>query len=182
LTPVDLFGEDAPKIRNRMQAATSGRVRESDVWLTPPEVLEALGPFDLDPCAAPEPRPWPTAARMLTLPTNGLVAPWSGRVWLNPPYGPEAGRWLRRAAEHGDAIAIVPARTETAWAHETVWGAASGVFFFYGRLHFHRRDGVRARHNAGAPHMLVAYGERNVDAIEASGLCGVLVGSWDVIR
>jgi hypothetical protein len=31
-------------------------------WLTPPSILAALGPFDLDPCAAPEPRPWPTAA------------------------------------------------------------------------------------------------------------------------
>ena len=25
----------------------------SDVWLTPPEIIDAVGPFDLDPCAAP---------------------------------------------------------------------------------------------------------------------------------
>lgn len=36
----------------------------TDVWLTPPPVLDALGgaqSFDLDPCAAPEPRPWRAA-------------------------------------------------------------------------------------------------------------------------
>jgi len=35
---------------------------QSDTWLTPPHVLAALGPFDLDPCASPSPQPWPTAA------------------------------------------------------------------------------------------------------------------------
>lgn len=29
---------------------------KSDIWLTPPHILDALGPFDLDPCA-PDPRP-----------------------------------------------------------------------------------------------------------------------------
>jgi hypothetical protein len=26
---------------------------KTDCWLTPPEIIRALGPFDLDPCAAP---------------------------------------------------------------------------------------------------------------------------------
>lgn len=30
-------------------------------WLTPPDILRALGPFDLDPCA-PVNRPWDMAA------------------------------------------------------------------------------------------------------------------------
>ena len=33
----------------------------SEVWITPPWILRALGPFDLDPCAADQ-QPWPTAA------------------------------------------------------------------------------------------------------------------------
>ena len=34
----------------------------TDTWLTPKWVMDALGVFDLDPCAAPHPRPWPTAS------------------------------------------------------------------------------------------------------------------------
>ena len=52
-------------------------------WLTPLHIIEALGPFDLDPCAYPD---WPTARTRLVLPTDGLAAEWKGRVWLNPPY------------------------------------------------------------------------------------------------
>lgn len=33
----------------------------SNIWLTPRNIIEATGPFDLDPCAAPAPQPWPTA-------------------------------------------------------------------------------------------------------------------------
>lgn len=35
------------------------------VWLTPPHVVDALGPFDLDPCASTD-RPWDTAAKHYT--------------------------------------------------------------------------------------------------------------------
>lgn len=50
----------------------------SDVWLTPPEILAALGRFDLDPCS-PEMRPWDTAARHYW--RDGLELPWAGRVF-----------------------------------------------------------------------------------------------------
>lgn len=99
----------------------------SDVWLTPPAILAALGPFDLDPCAAPEPRPWPTADRHISLPENGLLTPWSGRVWLNPPYSREARQWIARLAEHGTGTALVFARTEAAWFVRHVWAHASAL-------------------------------------------------------
>lgn len=34
-------------------------------WLTPKYIIDELGPFDLDPCAA-DSMPWPTAKRMVT--------------------------------------------------------------------------------------------------------------------
>ncbi len=78
-----------------------GHKGETNVWLTPPEIVKALGPFDLDPCAAPAPRPWDTAALHITLPHDGLAAEWgSDFVWCNPPYGPETGLWLSRLAAH----------------------------------------------------------------------------------
>ncbi len=135
-----------------------------DEWLTPPEIIKALGPFDLDPCA-PINRPWDTAERHFSVHNNGLAQAWEGRVWCNPPYGREAEQWLARCADHGDCIALIFARTETRMFFERVWACASAVFFFYGRLHFHHVDGRRAEANAGAPSCLVAYGDNNHLAI-----------------
>lgn len=88
----------------------------TDEWLTPPEVIAALGgadSFDLDPCSPIE-RPWPTARRHLTIVDNGLIQPWDGRVWLNPPYSTSViGQWLARLADHNRGVALIFARTET---------------------------------------------------------------------
>lgn len=156
----------------------------SDVWLTPPALLAALGPFDLDPCAAPTPRPWPTATHHIALPQNGLAAPWFGRVWLNPPYSTQAPKWVARLAEHGRGTALVFARTETEWFCSSVWRRASALYFIAGRLHFHDEDGRRAKDNAGAPSVLAAYGEADARALAAAAWRGVLapgylVRSWD---
>lgn len=147
-------------------------VAASHVWLTPPEILSALGPFDLDPCAAPSPRPWPTAARHIELPKDGLTAEWSGRVWCNPPFGSQTGAWLKRMAAHFNGIALVFARTDTAMFRDHVWRRASGVLFLEGRPKFYRPDGTQAKGNSGGPICLVAYGERNFNALMNSGLPG----------
>nr|WP_156366684.1 DNA N-6-adenine-methyltransferase [Microbacterium sp. No. 7] len=124
---------------------------KSVTWLTPRHIIDALGPFDLDPCAAPSPRPWDTAKRHIELPEDGLTAEWSGSVWLNPPYSFAAWKWLGKLANHGDGIALIFARTETRGFVETVWRRATAVLFLHGRLHFHYPDGRRAAANAGAP-------------------------------
>jgi len=145
----------------------------SDVWLTPPAIIAVLGPFDLDPCAAPEPRPWPTADRHITLPDDGLAADWGGAfVWCNPPFGPDAGRWLDRMAKHGNGIALCPARTETQWFIHGVWERATSVLFLHGRPHFHHPDGTRGRANSGAPIVLVGYGRTADDRLAVCGLPG----------
>jgi hypothetical protein len=142
---------------------------KNDEWLTPPEILRALGSFDLDPCA-PIARPWETAAKHYTIEDNGLAQAWVGRVWCNPPFGREAVHWLRRMVGHGNGIALIPARTETSMFYECVWGAADAVLFIEGRPHFHYVDGTRAPFNSGAPICLVAYGISNVAALERSKL------------
>jgi hypothetical protein len=144
-------------------------------WLTPPEIVTALGPFDLDPCAAPSPRPWPTAARHIELPEDGLEAEWHGRVWLNPPYSFAAWKWLAKLADHGDGIALIFARTETAGFVREVWGKATALLFLHGRLHFHHADGTRAAANSGAPSVLVAYGDDAAERLINSGLDGTYV-------
>jgi hypothetical protein len=152
----------------------------SDTWLTPPEIITELGPFDLDPCAAPEPRPWPTATRHITRPDDGLSTEWAGRVWLNPPYSSEAGAWLARLAEHGNGTALVFARTETSWFVEAVWQRASAALFLHGRIYFHRRDGSRASANSGAPSVLVAYGAYDAARLRDCTLAGTYV-QWQAI-
>lgn len=148
---------------------------QTDEWLTPPGILEALGPFDLDPCAALD-QPWPTAARQLTVEDDGLDQPWAGRVWLNPPYS-DAAAWMARLAEHGQGIALVFARCETSWWFAHVWPSASALLFLRGRLTFHRPDGSlsKAGHNAGGPSVLIAYGMNDAASLLASGLPGAYV-------
>ncbi|MCD8140502.1 MAG: hypothetical protein LUE17_12120 [Planctomycetaceae bacterium] len=47
---------------------------KTDTWLTPPWILSALGPFDLDPCC-PATMPWVTATTMYQEPADGLALP-----------------------------------------------------------------------------------------------------------
>lgn len=145
-----------------------------DDWITPPEIIAALGPFDLDPCAC-DPQPWPTATRMLTIHDNGLLAKWEGRVWMNPPYGRETGRWLGRLAEHGNGIALVMARTETEMFHRHVWPKSQAILFLKGRINFHKPDGIRSTKNCGAPSVLIAYGFACTDRLVDCRIPGWLV-------
>lgn len=133
-------------------------------WLTPPDLLEQLGEFDLDPCC-PEVMPWPTAGRMMTQVEDGLSKPWFGRVWLNPPYGRYTEQWMEKLARHGNGIALIFARTETKIFFPWVWNHAGALLFLKGRVHFHHLDGTRAAMNSGAPSVLIAYGSDNVDAL-----------------
>jgi hypothetical protein len=150
-------------------------------WLTPPAILRALGAFDLDPCAHPQ-QFYRTAVRMIAPPTDGLAAKWAGRVWLNPPYGHGVlKRWISRLAEHGDGIALVPARTDVEdWFWPYVWERASAVLFLRGRLFFHRPDGS-TKGNAGHGSVLAAYGAANVDALRESGIVGRLIEQSPVL-
>jgi hypothetical protein len=115
---------------------------------------------------------WATAANHFTVEENGLLQPWSGRVWCNPPYGNEARKWLARLADHGNGIALVFARTETEMFFKHVWPKASAVLFLEGRLNFYRVDGVRSKKNSGGPSCLIAYGIGNALWLSESGLAG----------
>lgn len=155
---------------------------KTDVWLTPPEIVQALGKFDLDPCALSS-RPWDSATSHYH--ENGLARNWFQRVWLNPPYGAPSiiTPWMKKMADHNHGTAIIFARTETDMFHEYVWNRASALLFLRGRLHFHHADGTRARHNAGAPSVLVAYGRDDAAKLFNCQLEGHIVsnlngGAW----
>lgn len=153
----------------------------TDSWITPKHIIDAIGPFDLDPCAC-DPQPWPCAERSFTEADDGLSQPWEGRVWLNPPYGRQTGTWLAQLADYGRGTALVFARTETTMFVEQVWNRATAVLFLHGRLWFHRPDGSRGESNAGGPSVLVAYGEQDAAHLRLAVIEGRLNGTVLTIR
>jgi hypothetical protein len=151
-------------------------IGETQNHLTPRWVLDRLGGFDLDPCAA-DPRPWDCAIENWTM--HGLTRGWYGRVWLNPPferYG--VGRWVRKLADHGCGTALLHARCETDW-FAPIWECASGILFMSSRIKFCRPDGSVQPFNSGAPPVLVAFGEGDLVRLQISGIAGVLVTRWE---
>lgn len=145
----------------------------TDVWLSPPWLIKALGDFDLDPCA-PKVRPWEIAKHHYTIEDDGLAKKWEGRIWLNPPYGNATAKWMKRLREHGNGIAFIYTRTETKMFFEDVWPTADAIFFFKGRIACHRPDGTLNSSPATAS-CLIAYGQQNVEAIRRANLDGQLV-------
>ena|ERR1041385_2151782 len=155
-------------------------IGKSQTWITPKWIIDALGPFDLDPCAA-DPRPWDCASTNYAWPsTDGLAQKWLGRVWLNPPFHRyEVGEWLKRMANHRSGIALVHARTEAQW-FEWIWAGARAILFLADRLHFHHQDGKRARANSGAPPCLAAFSEDDAIKLSVSEIPGVFIERWRI--
>jgi hypothetical protein len=90
-------------------------VGKSQVHIIPKWIIDALGPFDLDPAAA-DARPWDCAR--INWSSHGLYREWPRDlfVYLNPPFDRrEVGDWISRLARHGNGITLLHARTETAW-------------------------------------------------------------------
>jgi hypothetical protein len=143
-------------------------------WLTPPEIIHYLGPFDLDPCA-PEVRPWETAKRYYTKQDDGLYMEWTGRVWLNPPYRPEIDRWFHKMSLHKSGLAICFVRTDTRWFQRYVFDRAHSILFFSSRVVFCTKDGAKAKNNAGGPVCVVSWGQDDTIKLGACGISGHLI-------
>ena len=117
-----------------IQAATSSA---TDQWDTPPELVAAMAPifpWDLDVCASS-----PNVCRQFYSPADdGLLKPWRGLCWMNPPYGRDIPMWVERASMakgHATTVSLLPARPDTAWWQDTV-PFAGQVVPFLGRLTF----------------------------------------------
>lgn len=113
---------------------------KSDDWSTPQDLFDSLnkefGPFHLDPCANSGNT---KCDRYFDKQTDGLKQDWSySRVFMNPPYGREIGKWVKKAYEErlkGSVIVcLLPARTDTKWFHE--YCMKGEVRFLKGRLKF----------------------------------------------
>lgn len=109
-------------------------------WETPQAFFDALNDefhFDLDVCATAENAKCP---QYFTKEQDGLSQQWHGGCWMNPPYGREISKWVRKAYESvvtgGCQLVccLLPARTDTAWWHDYCMNGE--IRFVRGRLKF----------------------------------------------
>ena len=130
-------------------------------WCTPQDFFDKLNEefgFVLDAAATDK-----TAKCKLyyTPETDGLSQSWNrgGAVFCNPPYGRSIGKWVKKAYEEAQAgtriVLLIPARTDTAYFHDYIYGKAE-IRFIRGRLRFTDDDG-NSSESAPFPSMLVIY-------------------------
>lgn len=172
---------EAGNTRPRVDRSRNPEGTTTTTWLTPRAVIEAMGPFDLDPCTPTGGMPWATAKRMLTPENDGLNTPWPKEdfVWHNPPYGKGIDQRLAKAADHGNGITLVYVRMDTAWMHGNVLNHPNtrGLVFTRGRVRFHRPDGTAA----DAPpvgSVFVAYGAFAALVLKQAVAAGALSGCY----
>lgn len=145
----------------------------TDEWYTPPEIIQALGKFDLDPCALSH--DFYTAKQCYTKKDDGIKQEWDGRVWLNPPYNrKDIVPFIRRMAEHGNGIALVFNRMDIALWHETIFPSATAILILRGRVKFMRPDGTQGD-AAGCGSVLVAWGAENSAILRKCGINGKFI-------
>lgn len=167
----------AARIREKVEQRTNKLAvhfsSESPEWYTPVHIIEAatkaLGDIDLDPCSNSHETPTVPAGSHFTREDDGLSRAWFGRVYMNPPYGSEIKLWAEKLADEYDrgnvkaAVALVPARTDTAWFRRI---PAWMVCFISGRLTFSEHENA-----APFPSAVMYLGDDSQAFVEAfSGL------------
>ena len=132
----------------------------TDQWATPQYVFDELNQefgFTLDPCADEFNH---KCDKYFTKDDNGLIQNWGNdRVFCNPPYGREIGKWVQKAYEtnrtnNNLVVMLLPARTDTKWFHDYIYGKAE-IRFIKGRLKF-----GDSKNSAPFPSMIVVFERR----------------------
>lgn len=141
---------------------------KTDLWETPQDFFDALNDefgFDLDVCALPE----NAKCRTYYTPNDdGLSKPWKGVVWCNPPYGSEIGKWVEKAScehatENNYIVMLLPARTDTKWFHDYLYGKTE-IRFVRGRLKF-----GGSKNSAPFPSMVCIFNPRSAQLSRQKG-------------
>lgn len=114
---------------------------KTDQWATPQDFFDKLNEefnFTLDPCADEFNHKCDT---YFTVDDDGLKQDWSGNtVFCNPPYGLAIKDWVRKCSDESKkentiVVMLIPARTDTKYFHEYIYGKAE-IRFIKGRLKF----------------------------------------------
>lgn len=132
---------------------------KSNYWSTPRDLFYQLDDefkFTLDPCATEINH---KCKKYFTEEIDGLSQDWSGdRVFMNPPYGKEIGKWIKKAYQESLkgalVVCLIPSRTDTSYWHDYIQDIAE-VRFIRGRLKF---GGCKS--SAPFPSAIVVFGEK----------------------
>jgi len=119
-------------------------------WSTPQWLFDDLNRefgFTIDVCATSENT---KCNKYFTKENNGLEQVWGGVFWCNPPYGREIGKWVKKASMN-NGVMLLPARTDTKWFHDFIYGKAE-IRFLKGRLKF-----GDSKNSAPFPSMIVIF-------------------------
>jgi hypothetical protein len=109
-----------------------------DEQYTPKWLFDRMGiVFDLDVAAPIGGAPYVPAHRHYTREQDGLVQPWEGFVYMNPPYS-KAKPWVEKFIAHGQGIALLPF-SKALWMID-IWNKSSAVSPVYD-VKFHLPDG-----------------------------------------
>lgn len=109
-------------------------------WETPQDLFDKLNEefeFTLDVCATKENT---KCEWFISKAEDALSVPWGtvGACWMNPPYGREIIKWMKKAHEESlkgsTVVCLVPARTDTKWWWE--YAMKGEIRFIRGRLKF----------------------------------------------
>jgi len=156
------------------RAQKNGTV-SSDEWYTPRWLIDALGPFDLDPCAPLNP-PYRIAPLTYNIRQDGLVCRWPSEalVWLNPPYSREPLRaFCEKMAAHNNGIALLINRQDNLLWQEVIFPTAKSMIFLRHRIKFVRPDGSSGNPFVGS--CLVAWGKEADERLRQCNIEGKYV-------
>lgn len=111
-------------------------------WETPKSIYNKLdtmfGPFVLDSCADKENAKCQNYYS-LENGQNGLILPWQGKIFCNPPYK-TIDKWIKKAyieaiKQKSTVVMLLPSRTDTKWFC-TYCMKAKEIYFLKGRIKF----------------------------------------------
>ncbi|MFI8612239.1 DNA N-6-adenine-methyltransferase [Staphylococcus capitis] len=130
---------------------------KSNEWATPQKLFDELNEefnFTLDPCATDENA---KCNKHFTIEDDGLSKDWSKDVvFMNPPYGREIKKWIKKAYEESlngaTVVCLIPARTDTTYWHDFIFDKADDIRFLRGRLKF-----GNSKNSAPFPSAIVLY-------------------------
>ncbi|WP_077700309.1 phage N-6-adenine-methyltransferase [Staphylococcus hominis] len=130
---------------------------KSNEWSTPQNLFDELNDefnFTLDPCATDKNA---KCSKYFTIEDDGLSKDWSNEVvFMNPPYGREIKKWIKKAYEESlngaTVVCLIPARTDTTYWHDFIFDKADDIRFLRGRLKF-----GNSKNNAPFPSAIVVY-------------------------
>jgi hypothetical protein len=138
----------------------------SDDYYTPPFIFEALNlEFDMDVCAPATGVPWIPAKRSVSVIEDGLITPWDGLVWCNPPFS-NISPWIDKMETHKNGIALVGV-SKSKWCNKA-WNQSGAIMLLPSNLKFIRANGNPESILTAT--MLIGYGHQAVTAMNASNL------------